>query len=100
MQLNNLGQSSAAHWLFAAICLLTIAIYIPGLAGDYMFDDMPNLLHNKQLDIQTLDTESLQGAIFSSGSGELRRPVSMLSFTLNRYFFGIAPFSHKVVNVS
>jgi len=86
-------------WLFIAICLLTIAIYVPGLSGDYMFDDMPNLLHNEKLDIASLDTESLQGAVFSSGSGELRRPVSMLSFTLNRYFFGIAPYSHKVVNL-
>ena len=64
-----------------------------------MFDDMPNLLHNDQLNITSLDTESLQGAVFSSGSGTLRRPVSMLSFTLNRYFFGIAPYSHKVVNL-
>ena len=88
-----------AGWLFAAICLLTIVIYVPGLSGDYMFDDMPNLLHNEQLNIASLDTESLQGAVFSSGSGTLRRPVSMLSFTLNRYFFGIAPYSHKVVNL-
>ena len=86
-------------WLFIATCLLTIVIYIPGLSGDYMFDDMPNLLHNEQLNIASLDTESLQGAIFSSGSGALRRPVSMLSFTLNRYFFGVAPYSHKVVNL-
>lgn len=97
--MSNDGQTNSAHWLFAAICLLTIAIYIPGLSGDYMFDDMPNLLHNKQLDIQSLDTDSLESAIFSSGSGKLRRPVSMLSFTLNRYFFGIDPFSHKVVNL-
>ena len=86
-------------WLFAAICLLTIVIYVPGLSGDYMFDDMSNLLHNPQLNIESLDMESLQGAVFSSNSGKLRRPVSMLSFTLNRYFFGIAPYSHKVVNL-
>ena len=86
-------------WLFAAICLLTIVIYVPGLSGDYMFDDMSNLLHNPQLNIESLDMESLQGAAFSSNSGKLRRPVSMLSFTLNRYFFGIAPYSHKVVNL-
>jgi len=85
--------------LFTALCLLTILIYVPGLSGDYMFDDMPNLLHNAQLNITSLDTESLQGAIFSSNSGALRRPVSMLSFSFNRYFFGIAPYSHKVVNL-
>jgi len=85
--------------VFTALCLLTVIIYVPGLSGDYMFDDMPNLLHNAQLNIESLDTESLQGAVFSSSSGMFRRPVSMLSFTLNRHFFGIAPYSHKVVNL-
>jgi len=97
--LSNFSIKYSPGWLFAAICLLTTLIYVPGLSGDYMFDDMPNLLHNEQLNIASLDTESIQGAVFSSGSGALRRPVSMLSFTLNRYFFGIAPYSHKVVNL-
>ncbi len=98
-QPNNSFQNLSPGWLFAVICLLTVIIYIPGLSGDYMFDDMPNLLHNPQLDITSLDSQSMQGAVFSSGSGKLRRPVSMLSFTLNRYFFGIDPYSHKVVNL-
>jgi len=97
--LSNFSIKYLPSWLFATICLLTVIIYVPGLSGDYMFDDMPNLLHNEQLNIASLDTESIQGAVFSSGSGTLRRPVSMLSFTLNRYFFGIAPYSHKIVNL-
>ena len=102
MAIRHLSNFSIKHspgWLFAAICLLTTLIYVPGLSGDYMFDDLPNLLHNEQLNIASLDTESIQGAVFSSSSGKLRRPISMFSFTLNRYFFGIAPYSHKVVNL-
>ena len=98
-QLSNFSIKYSPGWLFAALCLLTTLIYVPGLSGDYMFDDMPNLLHNTQLNVESLNTESLQGAAFSSGSGKFRRPVSMLSFTLNRYFFGIDPYSHKVVNL-
>ncbi|MGB7934466.1 MAG: tetratricopeptide repeat protein [Gammaproteobacteria bacterium] len=64
-----------------------------------MFDDLPNLLDNKRLQLESLDMESLQGAAFSSGAGTLRRPVSMASFALNRYFFGIAPYSYKTVNL-
>jgi len=86
-------------WAFILVSLLTVAVYYPGLSGDYMFDDRANLLQNRQLELGTLDLESLQIAAFSSGSGALRRPVSMASFALNRYFFGIAPFSHKVVNL-
>ena len=93
------STNSAAVWLFVLIEALTAAIYLPGLAGDYMFDDLPNLLNNKRLHIHSLDMESLQGAAFSSGAGKLRRPVSMASFALNRYFFGVAPYSYKVVNL-
>ncbi|MGB5339544.1 MAG: hypothetical protein WBO06_10670, partial [Gammaproteobacteria bacterium] len=86
-------------WVFAALCLLTIVIYFPGLSGDYMFDDMPNLIENPRLELDSLSPGSLQGAAYSAGSGMLRRPVSMLSFALNRYFFGIGPYSHKVINL-
>jgi hypothetical protein len=86
--------------LFIFLCLLTVAVYYPGLSGDYMFDDMQNLLLNNRLELDSLDLTSLQAASFSSGSGTLRRPVSMASFALNRYFFGIAPYSHKVINLA
>jgi len=88
-----------ALWLFLLISILTVFAYVPGLTGDYMFDDMPNLLENRRLDIESLDIESLHGATLSSGSGLLRRPISMASFVLNRHFFGISPYSHKVVNL-
>jgi protein O-mannosyl-transferase len=90
---------SAPVWLFLLVVFITAAIYLPGLAGDYVFDDMPNLLNNKRLQIDSLDLESLQGATLSSGSGVLRRPVSMMSFALNSYFFGVAPYSYKAVNL-
>ena len=90
---------SAAIWFFVLVCALTAAIYLPGLSGDYIFDDLPNLLNNKRLQLDTLDMESLQGAALSSGAGTLRRPISMASFALNRYFFGVSPYSYKMVNL-
>lgn len=89
-----------AGWLLALLCLLTVLIYRPGLSGDYMFDDRPNLLENRRLDMASLDMDSLVAAAYSSTSGLLRRPVSMASFALNRYFFGIDPWSYKVVNLA
>jgi len=85
--------------LFLLLCLLTVAVYYPGLSGDYLFDDMTNLLKNNRLNMESLDVASLQSASLSSDSGMLRRPVSMLSFALNRYFFGIDPYSYKVINL-
>lgn len=82
-----------------AACLLAIAVYYPGLSGDYVFDDMHNLLSNPRLSMKELNLETLQAASFSSSSGRLKRPVSMFTFALNRYFFDINPWSYKVINL-
>ncbi|MDX1697617.1 MAG: hypothetical protein R3308_04985, partial [Thiohalobacterales bacterium] len=79
--------------------LLAAAVYFPGLAGDYLFDDTTNLLNNRALELQSLDLDTLRRAAFSSQSGQLRRPVSMASFALNRYFLGVDPYSYKVINL-
>ena len=94
-----LPPSFTTTLFFALVCALTAVIYVPGLSGDYIFDDLPNLLNNKRLQLDTLDMESLQGAALSSGAGALRRPISMASFALNRYFFGVSPYSYKTVNL-
>jgi hypothetical protein len=95
--MNHPESRDISCWFFLLLILLTIVAYYPGLSGDYMFDDTSNLLKNEALDIETLNMDSLQSAAYSSGAGMLRRPVSMASFALNRFFFGIAPYSHKVI---
>jgi len=97
--MNHPESRDISCWFFLLLILLTIVAYYPGLSGDYMFDDTSNLLQNKALDMETLNMDSLQSAAYSSGAGMLRRPVSMASFALNRFFFGIAPYSHKVINL-
>jgi protein O-mannosyl-transferase len=98
VRLTNLWKDPAT-WLALALCMATVLVYRPGLSGDYMFDDHANLLDNRQLDMAALDLDHLAGAAFSSGAGTLRRPISMASFALNRYFFGISPYSYKVANL-
>lgn len=99
IQLMNSANRTSSFLALLVLLALTTIIYFPGLSGDYMFDDRPNLLQNDRLDIESLDLESLASASLSSGSGMLRRPVSMLSFALNRHFFGFAPYSYKVINL-
>lgn len=82
-----------------ALLALTAAVYWPGLSGDYVFDDLPNILDNKRVQLDELSLESLRAAAFSSESGPLRRPVSMFSFALNHYFFGNSPFSFKLTGL-
>lgn len=92
------GIAARVLLLFAVIAL-TVVAYYSGLFGDYIFDDFPNLLNNRQIYIDALNIGSLKAAAFSSGAGLLKRPVSMASFALNYYFFGIKPFSFKLVNL-
>jgi tetratricopeptide (TPR) repeat protein len=86
------------------VVLLGVAslVYLPGIAGPWVFDDHSNILQNSYLRIQSLDWSSLRHAAFSLESGPLQRPVSMVSFALNYYFAGsfssTAPF--KATNLA
>ncbi|MHB8347822.1 MAG: hypothetical protein ACYDHM_11685 [Acidiferrobacterales bacterium] len=86
-------------FVFIAMVVLAVVAYYPGLSGGFVFDDFPNILNNAQLQIHRLTWQSLWSASLSSQAGILRRPISMLTFALNYYFFGIKPFSFKLVNL-
>ncbi len=82
------------------ICIVaTFLVYSPGLSGDFILDDFPNIVHNNFLHVDNLSFDSLMGASFSSESGPLRRPISMFSFAINYYYFGLDPFSYKLLNL-
>lgn len=74
-------------------------IFLPGISGYFLFDDTLNIVENMHLQIQSLDFISLKRAAFSSESGMLGRPLSMLSFSINYYFTGLSPFYFKLTNL-
>ncbi len=82
-----------------ALLALTATAYWPGLSGGYLYDDLPNIVDNTRLHIHTLAPEALLSAAFSSHAGPLMRPISMASFALDYYFFGIAPYAFKATNL-
>lgn len=94
---------SQGRWLFVGACvsavLLGILVYLPGLPGAFIFDDMPNIVNNDALRLHDLGFSSLIDAAFSSPTGSLLRPVSMLSFAFDIYFFDISPFWIKLTNI-
>lgn len=86
----------ATSFIFLLVCLC----YWPGISGDYVFDDVSNILANRALKLDVLDWQSLKDILYSGDAGPLGRPVSVLSFALNYYFSGsLAPYSFKWVNV-
>lgn len=82
--------------LAAAFC---IAVYFPGLGGDFVFDDTPNIVVNTHLQVDTLTADGLRQAVFSGDAGILKRPLSMLTFWLNYYTTGLDPFYFKLTNL-
>jgi protein O-mannosyl-transferase len=72
----------------AAIVLLTIAVYLPGLKGPFIFDDQPNITLNQDVAITDLSAASLRQAALSNESGPLKRPLPALTFGLNHYMAG------------
>lgn len=86
-------------YLLGLVALLTLLLYWRGLSGGYVFDDFPNIVHNDGLQMQHFAFGELLQAAFASGSGPLSRPLSMLSFAIERHLFGLDPFFMKLTNV-
>lgn len=85
--------------LLVFISLLIVLSYLPGLSGDFEFDDQANLLSNQTLQISTITINNLKLAALSGDSGPLGRPISMASFALNHAFTGFDPYYLKLTNV-
>jgi hypothetical protein len=81
--------------------IATAAIYWPGLTGGWVFDDYPNIVDNP--DIHIAPGHSTLGAwvnsLLSSPSSFLHRPLASLTFSLNWYLGGSAPWSFKLTNI-
>lgn len=97
-----MNNHKCGYWITViAVYALTILVYYPGLDGPFILDDYSNITNNKIIfnpeNLQ--DFESLRAAALSSGSGVLKRPISMISFAFNIFFFGNNPYSFKVTNL-
>lgn len=93
-------SAASIRLLLAFLLLLAGLVYVPGLSGGFVFDDLPNLVHNERLAaVAGWDGQAIWRAVWSSESGPLKRPLSMLSFALNHAAAGMSPFAFKLTNV-
>ena len=97
----------AFYWIavktLLAFCLgagLLVAVYFPGLQGDFFFDDIPNILAAETLRIEHLSLDALTPAILEGQAGPFGRPVAQISFALNYYWSGLSPAAFKAVNLA
>lgn len=87
------------YFFLCVLVVFTAAIYSFGMGGPFIFDDIPNIVENKSLNLKTFSLDNISDATTSIQPGLLGRPVSYFTFALNYYFFGSEPFSFKLVNL-
>ena len=93
-------HSNNLFYIYIVIaCAFTFGIYLPGLNGDFYFDDYPNIVNNIRLHLDSLHPFAIWEASWSGITGNLRRPLSVLSFSLNTYFTGLNPVPMKITNL-
>ncbi|MBI4808469.1 MAG: pilus assembly protein PilF [Nitrosomonadales bacterium] len=97
--MNILRKIPVTFFVWITILSLVLVVMSPGLNGEFFYDDNPNIVDNVEIHIDTLTIASLKSSIESPAAGPLGRPVSMLSFALTHYFFGLDPFAFKAINL-
>ncbi len=70
--------------------LVTLAIvYWPSFEGSWHYDDYINIVRNKNIQIRSLDSQSIFNSFYLEDSrrgGRIKRPLAYLSFAINYYF--------------
>ena len=97
MHFNRKQLPFLSAWLGAL--LLGALVYLPGLPGAFVFDDIGSISNNPAIQLQVLSAHGLLQAVLSAPVGGLLRPISTLSFVLDAYFFGVNPEPFKITNI-
>ncbi|HEV7165165.1 MAG TPA: hypothetical protein VGO35_07255 [Gammaproteobacteria bacterium] len=94
-------HTTPSQLLFILLALsVAFLVYKPGLTGGFALDDYTNIVQNAALQVDDLSWAELSRAAFSFQAGPTMRPVSMLTFTLNSYFFGLDnAMAFKITNL-
>lgn len=88
-----------AFLLILAAVALTAWVYVPGLHGGFLFDDFPNIVDNTSLQVRSWRMDDWLAAALSSPASDMKRPLSMLTFAANAYWFGLDAFPLKLTNL-
>lgn len=76
--------------------VVLVLLYLSGLYGPFLLDDLPSI---QPAQLASFSWSSLLEISTQNQSGPLGRVLPTLSFALNHYFWGEAPFSYKFVNL-
>lgn len=87
-------------WLMLTLTATTFAVYVLGLTGGFVLDDLPNIVHNRAIHISNVnDINGLLYAMYSFEPGNSSRPLAMLSFAIDYWRSGLNPTAFKFTNI-
>jgi len=83
---------------FCSILIVVLITYSNTLNAEWQFDDFPNILNRTEIHFSDLSWAQIKNAC---GNENLRfyRPLTILSFGLNYYFFEKDPTSYHIINI-
>ncbi len=84
-----------AVWLAVAL-LATVLVYLKGLSGEFIYDDISNF---ETLNSWVRGEADWQSVVLNHNAGPLGRPLSMLTFLGNAAFSGVDPYWFKLTNL-
>lgn len=103
MSASQIVYSSATHaqrhGAILAVVLLCALAYLNGLFGGFLLDDFPNIVNNPFLRALDGSWPRWTDLAVSSHAGLLRRPLGLLSFGVDYWFFGFSPLAFKLTNL-
>lgn len=95
--------SNRAFLLLSLVCaVLAGLLFLPGLPGDFVFDDNINIVGNTGLELHSLAPSALLDIVFSTQYGGITRVLPTLTFAIDYYRGGgvLDPATFKTTNIA
>ncbi len=103
MRIEGVRHALAAHASGPVGVLLIVAAtalaFWPGLLGDFVFDDFPNIATNPAFAQPVRSLADLWEVILSSPASSVGRPLAVITFAGNFIATGLDPFWFKLTNL-
>ncbi len=94
-------DAARAWWIVAgAVTVLACLLYLDGLDGELLFDDVNAIVNNRWVRSGDVVGILTQASWWGEGRGHGWRPVTTLTFAANHALHGLAPFGYHACNVA
>jgi hypothetical protein len=91
-----------SRFLLASVLVAVLAslLFVPGLPGEFVFDDIPNITNNQAVHLERLDAEGLVKAVATPQPSGVMRTLPTLTFALDWWRGrGANPGTFKTTNL-